>query len=47
MGASRFVAADVNPHEAVPRQAGREFPGAPDASPSPGGEGRGEGERFL
>src|SRR5439155_1779236 len=45
--ASNLVAADVSPHEAMPHQRARKFTRIVRASPSPGGEGRGEGERFL
>ena len=40
-------AADASGHEAMLHQRARKFPGTARASPSPGGEGRGEGERFL
>ena len=42
-----LVAADVSPHDAIPHQRARKFRKLCALPPSPGGEGRGEGERFL
>src|SRR5205807_4895973 len=44
---SNLVAADVSPQDAMPHQRARKFRELCALPPSPGGEGRGEGERFL